>query len=775
MNKMNSQPFSINKNYNKRENSNDHISTPPSPLNGEQYNSHLSQISQTSDLVEDTQLLVTSKILNNNEVVLNCLQFINFIQYYFNDTGQSFQINEPSSFMQLSINNFDHTGEKETAPFKPDDLTRDKKKSNGAVITTCFPCIVCSSQFSFEQTFHLHLERRSILIRFYCLKCETFKTFYNPCKLLYHIYSHKLYLFDPIYKSIKIQSITLERLNLSKEKNIDMFRNYTNRLSNGSSNLNGLRPSRILVNENYQIKQFLKQLIANKFLLFKCAICGALFFELKELRQHYFRSQQAELDKINQENSHKSAALNRRIIYKYLKQKYSSAFSQKGFKWLDSQDADSKLFVDLLNSFSFKKLQFSTRCSTIASMNLIHTNFQFFQPNRDIIKTPILVCPECGLSFSSETQSDITKFRLHLIYGCLFTMKYDCGQIKCPNCPVISDSVNHFVNHWSRAHVKNQHQCDLCDKQGKEFIIKDETSNQPLSPTELCTEHTYKQSNKVFKLNLNGDDSTNCDMKNSNDSNLSDVSDINKHYFEKHKNQEISLKLAFNCMCKNDDSSLNDTNEISHSNIIEKKCLHSTWKSCHNHIISLMHRTIASLTCFFCQKLIPNEKYSSHLKTSHNIDKINICPICGVLKEDTTLQLHIIQNHSKLDLKKHLTNSFFNLATTLNPIKESQSKASEQSLPILQEDFDVYQCLNCHHFFSANCSFSHNCWTYTNSSTNSDLKQPSTNNNYFSPIYLKFNVSKILNSRNKNNPNITTNDEPSQMKKMKIAEFDLNT
>ena len=156
------------------------------------------------------------------------------------------------------------------------------------------------------------------------MQCETFKTFYNPCKLLYHIYSHKLFIFEPIYKTIKIESITLERLNLSKEKNIDLFRTTTNRNIKDSSifDSHNLRPSFIKVNDNEQIKTFLKRLLINKFVLFKCAICGALFFDLKELRQHLLKAQLIELEKLNAENVHKSAALNRRIIYKSLKQKY---------------------------------------------------------------------------------------------------------------------------------------------------------------------------------------------------------------------------------------------------------------------------------------------------------------------------------------------------------------------------------------------------------------------------------------------------------------------
>lgn len=165
---------------------------------------------------------------------------------------------------------------------------------------------------------------------------------------------------EPIYKSIKIESITIERLNLSKEKNIDLFRTCSTRNSTNLTSLldsYNLRPSPVQVNENEQIKSFLKRLVLNKFLLFKCAICNALFFDLKELRQHYFRTQQVELDKLNQENPHKSAALNRRIIYKHLKQNYLKAFNMKEFKWLtEGEDSDVETFAELLNNFSFRKV-----------------------------------------------------------------------------------------------------------------------------------------------------------------------------------------------------------------------------------------------------------------------------------------------------------------------------------------------------------------------------------------------------------------------------------
>ena len=123
---------------------------------------------------------LSSKFLeNNSELVLNCVQLINFVEFYFNDN-------------QLASSVCGATNE-----------------TTQRALTPCFPCIVCLMKFSFDQTFHMHLERKSAVIRVYCVKCDSLKKFYNKCKLLYHVYSHKMTLFEPIYKSIQIESLPI--------------------------------------------------------------------------------------------------------------------------------------------------------------------------------------------------------------------------------------------------------------------------------------------------------------------------------------------------------------------------------------------------------------------------------------------------------------------------------------------------------------------------------------------------------------------------------------
>lgn len=120
----------------------------------------------------------------------------------------------------------------------------------------------------------------------------------------------------------------------------------------------------------------------------------------------------------------------------------------------------------------------------------------------------------------------------------------------------------------------------------------------------------------------------------------------------------------------------------------------------------------------------------------------------------------------------------------------------------LPDQYFMYLCLNCRLFFASNTTFSHNCWNLndtsmkqtnnskaptTNATTttnptlaNSNQPQPanvnpttnSNSSNYFSPIYLKFNITKLLAGMNAKpaivSNNDSTNDEP-VTKKLKTA------
>jgi hypothetical protein len=443
------------------------------------------------DLKKKFQL--TNKLLDNPNLLLNCVQLINFLDFYFepdnqNDSGEDLDnisnINNELNHENISSNN---------SNFVLNNINEN------SMFTIVYPCIACSMKFKYDQTFHFHLNRRSVMIRIFCQKCDTFKTFYNKCKLMYHIYSHKMSLFEPIFKSVKIEPITVDRLNLNKEKYIDVDLILSNSLSHPLSLTKQSKIFQISANDSIQIKIFLKRILLNKFLLYKCCICDALFFDLKDLKQHYLKSQKFELDitssnscslnesldiSLTSNNSNKKQIS--RYSFKYLKQKYLESFNKNQFKFLhltqnntsNLTHQDNDLIVSLLNNFTFKKLQYSTRCSMLASINLINSNFNLYADKNKLSnnnienntqhlnKSNVLICPECGLTF--DAINELHNFRLHLIHECFFINKYDSTEIKCPaiNCNMIFHTLQDAVSHWSSNHMIKQHLCDLCDKQG---------------------------------------------------------------------------------------------------------------------------------------------------------------------------------------------------------------------------------------------------------------------------------------------------------------------
>lgn len=152
------------------------------------------------------------------------------------------------------------------------------------------------------------------------------------------------------------------------------------------------------------------------------------------------------------------------------------------------------------------------------------------------------------------------------------------------------------------------------------------------------------------------------------------------------------------------------------------------------------------------------------------------------------------RHHQQLNLNRHPTSCFFNLVTTLLDISpdkctdKSQLQVNNNQLFTLKfltehfpKDYYIYFCLNCRLFYSSTSTFSHNCWSMNpivpepaqpqpatsasannnnnnnisgqlpqqaagskSSMTNGGKSQSSTANNYFSPIYVKFNVRQMF-------------------------------
>lgn len=221
-------------------------------------------------------------------------------------------------------------------------------------------------------------------------------------------------------------------------------------------------------------------------------MCDAIFFDARELKLHYLSTQKSELaaslastaaqngtlfDQKQQTQQQQppppamSLGNHQKFYYKLLKQK------QCQFDM--STNAKNN---EMMNSISYKRLQYSTRCYSLALMNLISSNFKLYpnattsQTNSAVISEEddqTLICPECGLSF--DARHGQAEFRHHLIYDCFFTLKYDAQEMKCAikGCTYSSDVVNDMIAHWAAKHLVTRYECNLCAKQGVRHIFND--------------------------------------------------------------------------------------------------------------------------------------------------------------------------------------------------------------------------------------------------------------------------------------------------------------
>ncbi|CAF0729531.1 unnamed protein product [Brachionus calyciflorus] len=601
----------------------------------------LNDLQQTRLIDFGFKIELINKVLNDSQISLNSLQLINFLNYYFDENADEI---EHRTSGNLSI---------------------------------CFPCIACSAQFSYEQTFHLHLDRRAIFLKLHCSECKQTKVFFNKCKLFYHIYSHKSSLFEPKYNKIQIDQIPVEKASQQNSKHSESLNFIFSSLhglitQNPRIDVNLSINHRFKLNEQdlHQIKLFIKRLKNNRFLSYKCPVCDALFLDYKDLKLHFIQSRK-----------HDSEYLTQRTYFKTLKEKYLNS-------QIKNSNDEEDINIDILNTFSLDKLQYSTKCSQLVNLNLIEINFKFFNLNN--ISRQRLICPECGLVFDySLNKNYIELFKLHLKYDCLFMLRYDMDEIKClfSMCNQTFNSSGALLNHWCTDHVIKNHQCESCIKN------KQETEFEEIDKLE-----------SGLSINL--------------------ISQINKHYFEKHKNEGVSITTRYGCQCKM--TNLYD----------ETKCqLFNNVKNLKSHLMDQINRALLSIDCFVCKKLVLSKDYVSHMK-DHEDEKFYVCPECGpVMGQEPSLHVHILRNHLQTT---GLKSSYCKL---LDDKKESNAQTH------------VYLCLNCRLFFSNESKFCHNCWSPL---------QPTNSNNYFSPIYLKFNVNKFMDmeNNNDNNKQVNMDDDP---------------
>ena len=129
-----------------------------------------------------------------------------------------------------------------------------------------------------------------------------------------------------------------------------------------------------------------------------------------------------------------------------------------------------------------------SRCYTLALLNTFTSNFKLYKNSNpqqaDVVEvepSPTspptsnhhqqqqpqqqpLICPECGLSFDAKSKEGHARFRHHLLYECLFTLKHQVAELKCAirGCSFSTESEQQMVAHWSQAHLVKRFECNLC-------------------------------------------------------------------------------------------------------------------------------------------------------------------------------------------------------------------------------------------------------------------------------------------------------------------------
>jgi hypothetical protein len=469
----------------------------------------------------------------SNEHSYNSLQLINFIDDYFKSHDCNTLTTQPTTTTRSAF--------------------------------FCYPCIACSTNFYHEQSLHCHLERRTVYIKVFCIKCDVIKTFFNRCKLVYHIYSHKNNLTEPLYKHISIEIVPVEKLTSNKQQpklNLDNV-NITDLTNDDLNNL-----------ENFQTK-----LKLNNLRLYKCLICNALFFTCNDLKEHYQNSKKLYLKSSNQPDLEENDYMDKSTIDLLSTSTLYSHDDEVITRNLYLNNIENKLQVT--DKFSISKLKFSSRCSLVANLNFIFNKFNLYSSSTIEDSTMLLICPECGLGFSKDY---IDNFRNHLISQCFYSIKN--FRIRCmqKNCSFICKSKRLTIDHWTQRHVKLFKYCELCSKKGLKVMF----NNSSVFENEEIV-----------------------DKKNDDDEIV-----IEKHFNEKHldsgQNFKQFIKTIYKCECTS-----------------SPECTFDTWKFCRKHYMQKLNKSINYINCFICDKNFNFLRYQQHMLTSHKIKKVTFCSQCG--------------------------------------------------------------------------------------------------------------------------------------------------
>lgn len=235
-------------------------------------------------------------------------------------------------------------------------------------------------------------------------------------------------------------------------------------------------------------------------------MCDALFFDARELRTHFAKSQACEFtgalpaDVLSAlVKTPESMSLEEEQIVSQHKKLHLKALVTKHTPFEASAYVRNN---EMMNTMAFKRLQYTTRCYTLALMNTFTSNFKLYRnsnPQASHDDAPWLredatvsgsgnsgansgqpfICPECGLSFDPKTRDGHMRYRHHLIYECFFTLKHQVPELKCPirGCSFSTDVEQQMVAHWSQAHLVKRIECNLCASQTGFRYAFDEVKN----------------------------------------------------------------------------------------------------------------------------------------------------------------------------------------------------------------------------------------------------------------------------------------------------------
>lgn len=117
-----------------------------------------------------------------------------------------------------------------------------------------------------------------------------------------------------------------------------------------------------------ELKSFIRKLIVNRFLVFRCGVCDALFFDTRELRAHYTKSQANEfqaasllpvdvLETLSKSSSESLSLEEEQIVGQQKKMHLKSLIA----KYVPFEQSAYVRNNEMMNAMSFKRLQYTTR------------------------------------------------------------------------------------------------------------------------------------------------------------------------------------------------------------------------------------------------------------------------------------------------------------------------------------------------------------------------------------------------------------------------------